>query len=294
MALPGFKRHSHVLVLALFDELRRHFILESEHQPAPHRPNDVRSPPFLPLLDHVHVPVVGLGDERHSASPRDCRRFIVQHSAGMHQLSLAHQHSRRLRAADELVRRQENSVHVRGRGSGSGGEGSRGGGGGGGGGGRGVHVDGNVRACGGEVEERKGVVLVQDGGNGGSGAQDACDVGPSGERPNFEFAIRIVFQDFFQVRKIYSPGVAVFPALYNLGATLSPREDVGVVFVRADDNQGFHSIPQVLLPCFATTQLVEHFHDGSSRATAAEENHVLLLVRVDRRRDHVSSVLAKL
>eukprot|EP00961_Rhodomonas_salina_P132168 1778787-Rhodomonas_salina.2 len=75
---PRGERAPHIPPLLALDPLRPRLVLESEHQPAPHRPDDVRRPALLALLDHVHVTVVALGHEQHRPPARSCRRLVVE------------------------------------------------------------------------------------------------------------------------------------------------------------------------------------------------------------------------
>ncbi len=134
------------------------------------------------------------------------------------QLAPRHQHPGRRRAADELVRREEDRVLVGERVAG----------------GR-VHLDVDVGGGGGEVPERERAVLVQQRRDAVGVADDAGDVGGRAERADLQRAVGELGEPLAQVVEAH-PAVGVLADDHDVGDRLAPGHLVRVVLVRADEH----------------------------------------------------------
>ena len=132
-------------------------LLEAEHEPGADRLDDRRRAALLAVRGIGEVPVLERVHVRDGAAADDIRNGVGEDATAHHQ------HARRARAADELVRREEHRVEPASR-----------------------HVDVDVRRGGGEVPERERAVIVQQLGDSHGVGDDAGDVARGAERADLE------------------------------------------------------------------------------------------------------------
>ncbi len=186
-------------------------LLELEDEPGPDRFDDRGSAALLALRRVGEVAMLGRVHVRNRAAAGDVGNAVAQ------QVAPNDQHARRARAADELVRAEEDRVLVRERI------------------GAAVHVDVDVGRGGGEVPERQRAVPVQQGRDRVGVADDSGDVARRGERADLHRAIVVADEFRFQRRRV-DVAVGVLRDDHDVGDRLAPRQLVGVVLERSDEH----------------------------------------------------------
>ena len=141
-------------------------------------------------------------------------RHAVRHEFAAH-----HQQSGRPRAADELVRREEDRVLVRRLRDALGG----------------VHLDVDVRRARSEVPEGQRAVLVQQRGDAVGVRHDAGHVGRRREAADLERPVGVLLQLLGKLNLIDVP-VGVLVDRDDVGDRLAPRQLVGVMLERPDEH----------------------------------------------------------
>ena len=182
--------------------------------PGPDRFDDGRRAALLAMDRVVDVAVLGGVDVGDRASTHHVGHAVAQQRAPNHQ------HARRARTADELVRADEHGVLVRQRVLGA----------------LRVHVDLDVRSGAREVPERQRPVAVQQIGDGARVRHDAGHVRRRRERSDLQRPrLRSVDQLGFELRQIDVP-VGVLGDRDHVGDRFAPRQLVGVVLERPDED----------------------------------------------------------
>lgn len=257
VAGPALQRAAPQPFLPGLDDVGADGLLQAEHQARSDRLDDGRGAAFLPGHRVVQVPVARGVHEQHGAAARRGRY------AASHQVAPHHQHAGGLRAADELVRGQEDRVLVvaqarRAR----------------------PHADRHVRPGRRVVPERQGPVLVQERGHRVGVGQDAGHVGRGGETADQRPA-RVPFQPGAQRGQV-DLATPVLADDDGLGDALPPRQLVGVVLVRADEHHrpiAYGDAVQQAVPARepvgeAQFQDADELVDGRGRAGPAEDHQV--------------------
>jgi hypothetical protein len=213
--LPPVQRAMGERLLLAADHVGADRLLEREDQPGSDRADDVRRTALLPALDVVEVHVFERIDVLDRAAAGHAWDGVAE------QLAPRDQQARRARAADELVRRDEDGVLVvqvrvvacaAGR-----------------------HLDVHVRRGGGEVPERQRTVAVQQHRDRARVRQDAGHVGRGGEAPDLQWAVGVVEQRSLE-RVEVDPPVRVLGDLDDVRDRLAPEKLVRVVLVGTDEH----------------------------------------------------------
>ena len=208
---PARQRPAQQPPLPLLDQVGPDGLLEGHDQPRPDRLDDRRSATLLPGHRVVQVAVTDGVDEGDGAAPGNGRDRVGD------QLPAHDQDPGGLRAADELVRREEDGVLVvAGPGAAV------------------AHPDGQVGRGGRVVPERPGAVAVQLGGDPAGVGDDPGDVGGGREAAD-QRPPGVADQLGLQLGEV-DVAVAVLADGHHLGGRLAPGQQVGVVLERPHEH----------------------------------------------------------
>ena len=253
-------------MLARADRLRAHGLLQREHEPGADRLHDGRRAAFLALLDVGEIAVLGRVDVGDRAAAGHRGDAIVE------KLAARHEHARRSRPADELVRRDEDRVLV----------GER----------IGLaplrrlrerpHLDRDVRRRRREIPERQSAVPVQQDRDRADVADDAGDVRRRREGADLQRPIRVGDELRLEAREV-DPSVVVLRNHDDIRQRLAPGQLVAVVLVGADEDDRARRDgdrrPQVVAIVEACREpdleAVDEPVDGAGGARAGEQHHVV-------------------
>ena len=186
----------------------------------------------------------------------------------LQQVAPSDQHARRARAADELVRAEEDRVLVRERITL----------------GTAVHVDVDIGRGGGEIPERQRAVLVQKGRDPVGVADDSGDVAGCGERPDLHRAIFVAEEFFFQRRRV-DVAVRVLRDDDDVGDRFAPRQLVRVMLERPNEYDGPFCCGDRVAQVITVVQLrgdtkaedPDELVDRARAARASEDHHRLVI-----------------
>ncbi len=162
-----------------------------------------------------------------------------------------------------------------------------------------VHVDLDVRRRGGEIPERQRAVAVEQIGDPVGVGDDAGDVRGRGERSDPQWTVTVADEFGLEAGGVDVP-VGVLRDHDHVGDGLAPRQFVGVVLERADEDHGSlvgrdllgEAVRVVELRGKADAQDPDHLVDRAGRPRAGED-HDRLVVAADGVPDDGAGVLAQ-
>ena len=259
LRLQRLERAAGEVVLAAADLLRADGLLEREHEPGADRLDDRRRAALLADRGLGVVGLPGRADEQDRAAARHRRHPVGE------QRALGHEHARRPRPADELVRGDAHGVLV---GQVAVGDVRRR-----------VHVDRQVGPRAGVVPQRQRAVAVQRDRDAVDVGDDPGHVGRGREGADLQCVVGVAGELVLEVLEV-DPPLRVLADRHDLRARLPPRQLVGVVLVRADEDDRALEIEDA-----------DELVDRARRPRAAEHDDVLLAA-VDRAMDDAPRVLA--
>ncbi len=163
-----------------------------------------------------------------------------------------------------------------------------------------MHIDRHVRRGCRVVETGVGAAAMKGPGNRGNVGQNAGDVGCSRKCAHFQWAIGVPAQFALKVLEVDS-SLVIQPNFNHLGDRLQPRQLVGMVLVRAHEDDWTLSGRDLLAePVFALQRLgdsnpqkSDQLVDGRGRTRTDEQHHVMG-AGVHRPPDHAPRFLAQL
>ena len=198
------------------------------------------------------------------------------------EVPLDDEHARRLRTADELVRRDEHRVLVDERVVAI------------------VHLDLHVRTGRREVPERQRAVLVEQPRDRALIGRDARDVGGRREAADLERPRRVLDQLLLEVCEI-DVAISVLVDHHDLGDRLTPGQLVGVMLEGPDEHDRALVVRDLLAELVARVEIggqpqvhdVDQLVDRAGRAGATED-HQIVGAAADRAVDDLARVVAEL
>ena len=273
------------VLLGAADGLRPDGILEPEHEPGADGLDDGGGAALLALLGIVKVDVVLGVDVGHGAAAGHGRDGVGQQGPA------DDEHARRPRAADELVRGDEERVLVVEIGA------------------AGVAIVGGSPGCHVEIDvgrgraivpEREGAMLVEQGRDAAGVRLDAGDVGGGGERADLQRPAGVGPQLVGEVGQVDAT-VGVLVDGHDIGDRLAPGQLVGVVLVGADEDDRSlvggdvtrQAVARIEVSRDAQVEDADELVHRGRRARTAEDDGVLVAVGAAGLADDVAGVLAE-
>src|SRR5690606_24861339 len=260
--LPGLDRGAQEVLLVRANHVGAHRLLEREDQARADRLDDGWRAALFPVGRIGQVVVIERVHIVDGSAARDGGHAVSQ------QFAAYHKHAGGARAADKLVRREEDRVLVGLRVLGT----------------SAVHLDLDVRARGREVPERQGAVPVQQVRDGVGVRDDAGHVGGRREGADPQWTVLVADQLLLEPVHVDVP-VRVLRDHDDLCDRFPPRQLVRVVLERADEDHRAALARDLLAEAVLVIELggepdaedAHHLVDGSGGAGTGEDHNRLVV-----------------